>query len=49
MKKALNSILNNEFLDSSTLFSMSKLGLILKITYSQYIITEKGFKLLTEN
>lgn len=49
MKKALNCIINNEFLDSSTLFKLSKLGLVLKITYSQYIITEKGFKLLTEN
>lgn len=49
MKQALSNLVNNEFLDSSTLFKLSKLGLILKITYSQYIITEKGFNFLKEN
>ena len=47
MKSQLMKIVNNEYLDSSTLFNLNKLGLILKITYSQYVITKKGLNFMT--
>lgn len=49
MKDQLNKIVNNEYLNSSDLFNLNKLGLILKITYSQYVLTERGYALLNTN
>lgn len=48
MKKSLKRLINNEYLNSSELFKLNQLGLILKITYRQYVITKKGFQILTE-
>jgi len=46
MKDKLRKIIDNEHLDSYSLFELKNSGLIIKITYSQYVITEKGFRLL---
>lgn len=48
MKHFLNKIVNNEFVDVSTIFKMQRSGLVQKISFSQYVITEKGFKILNE-
>lgn len=48
MKKSLNNLINNEYLNNSELFKLNQLGLVLKITYNQYVITKKGFQILTE-
>lgn len=42
MKTELNKLVNNEYLNSSQLYKLEKLGLILKITYTQYVLTERG-------
>lgn len=46
MKAKLNKILNNEDLDDSSIYELKRKGLIVKITYSQYVITEKGLSVL---
>lgn len=49
MKAKLNKILNNEELDDSSIYELKRNGLIVKITYSQYVITEKGLKLINNS
>lgn len=46
MKIELSKIVKNEHVDFSSIFKMSKLGLIKKITYTQYVLTKKGMLLL---
>lgn len=46
MKVQLNKLVNNEYLNSSELYNLNKLGLIIKITYNQHVITKKGLTLL---
>ena len=46
MKIELNKIVNNEHVNSSEIFKLNQLGLIKKITYTQYVLTKKGLQLL---
>lgn len=46
MSDKLMKIVNNEYLDYSSIRQLEKEGLIVKITYSQYVITEKGLIVL---
>ena len=49
MKNKLQKIVNNEFLDSSSIYELKTAGLIVKITYTQYVITKKGLRLIKNN
>lgn len=46
MKASLNKVINNEYLHYSSIHQLEKKGLIVKITYSQYVITKKGLELI---
>lgn len=46
MKTELNKLLNNEDLNSSELYKLTQLGLAIKITYKQHVITKKGLLML---
>lgn len=47
MKDKLLKIVNNEYLDSYSIYELKTAGLIVKITYTQYVITKKGLSLIT--
>ncbi len=44
MKDNLKKLVNNELLDSSSIYELKTNGLIKKITFTQYVLTEKGLK-----
>lgn len=46
MKAELNKLLNNEDLNPSELYKLTQLGLAIKITYKQHVITKKGLLML---
>lgn len=46
MKTELNKLLNNEDLNSSEIYKLTQLGLAIKITYKQHVITKKGLLML---
>lgn len=43
MKDNLQKVVNNEYIDSHEIYLLKEAGLIVKITYTQYVLTEKGF------
>ena len=47
MKDKLQKIVNNEYLDSYSIYELKTAGLIVKITYTQYVITKKGLNFIT--
>lgn len=48
MKDKLEMIVRNEKLDSYSLYELKTAGLVIKITFSQYVITKKGLELIKE-
>jgi len=48
MKDQLNKLLKNEHLNSSELYHLNKAGLIIKITFTQYVLTKAGLTFLNQ-
>jgi hypothetical protein len=48
MKQNLEKLVKNEYLDSSAIYLLQLEGLVRKITFSQYVLTEKGYNQLKQ-